>query len=87
MEPNTIIALTRKATSKLNLDDCSVRIVENGTTFFDEGDGSRQIPKWGVRITRADGKSTRINFDTVPEHSEDQITNEIVDLLRHATWK
>jgi len=89
MDRNTIIELTRETARRLGHGECAVVVLEENATNYDDGEGAglRMIPRWGVRVTREDKKSTRINFDTVPEHSEDRVKNQIAELLGQAVWK
>lgn len=81
-----IVALSREAVTLLGREECVVIIVDRGITMLDEGDGNRNVPNWGVRATDQDGHSARVNFETLPEETDEQVRTKLVELFGLARW-
>jgi hypothetical protein len=86
-EDERITNLSREALNRLGREGCVVIIVDKDMTHLNEGDGVRVVPNWGVRATDKNNLSARINFETLPEESDDQITEKLIDLFSQAIWK
>lgn len=86
-EDKKIINLSKEVLNQLGREDCVVIIVREGITQLDEGDGVRDVPDWGIRATDKDELSTRIDFETLPEESDDQIKKKLIALFSQADWK
>jgi hypothetical protein len=86
-EDERIISLSQEALTRLGREGCTVVIVDNDITHLDEGGGFRVVPNWGVRATDKNDLSARINFETLPEESEEKIRAKLIDLFSGAAWK
>lgn len=86
-EDERIISLSQDALTRLGREGCTIIIVDKDVTHLNDGHGFRAVPNWGVRATDKNNLSARINFETLPEESEEKIKAKLIELFSGAAWK